>query len=116
MKHNFALVDALTAIAKHKGVTPAQLFSIAWVSSLGANVVPLAGSSYVYCCAASASFFLLILHLLDRHAKRTLENVAAGGVDLTPEDITAVNDIIENHEVQGDRYFGIGDKAAHLWG
>jgi len=95
MKHNFALVDALTAIAKHKGVTPAQLFSFAWVSSLGANVVPLAGSS---------------------HAKRTLENVAAGGVDLTLEDITAVNDIIENHEVQGDRYFGIGDKAAHLWG
>ncbi|KIM80754.1 hypothetical protein PILCRDRAFT_822023 [Piloderma croceum F 1598] len=94
MKHNIMLVDALTAIAKKKGVTPAQL-SIAWVSSLGPHVVPLPGSS---------------------HSKRTLENLDAGNIDMTPEDISEINDVIENHEVQGDRYFGIGEKAAHLWG
>jgi pyridoxine 4-dehydrogenase len=43
MKHNFALVDALTAIAEKKGVIPAQL-SIAWVSFMGSNIIPLAGS------------------------------------------------------------------------
>jgi hypothetical protein len=46
LKHNFAIVDALTAIATRKGITAAQL-SIAWVSALGPHVVPLPGSSCV---------------------------------------------------------------------
>lgn len=50
LKHNFAIVDALKAIADKKGVTAAQL-SIAWVGSLGAHVLPLPGSSYVHACA-----------------------------------------------------------------
>jgi pyridoxine 4-dehydrogenase len=45
-----------------------------------------------------------------------LENLGAGNIDMTPEDISEINDVLENHEVQGDRYFGVGDKAAHLWG
>jgi len=52
----------------------------------------------------------------DSHAKRTLENLGAGNIDMTPEDIAEINDVIENNEVRGDRAFGIGDKAAHLWG
>jgi len=44
MKHNFAIVDALTAIAERKNVSSAQL-SIAWVGSLGRHVIPLPGSS-----------------------------------------------------------------------
>jgi aryl-alcohol dehydrogenase-like predicted oxidoreductase len=46
LKHNFAIVDALTEIATRKGITPAQL-SIAWVSARGPHVVPLPGSSCV---------------------------------------------------------------------
>jgi pyridoxine 4-dehydrogenase len=38
IKHNFAIVDALTAIAQRKNVTSAQL-SIAWVGSLGTHVI-----------------------------------------------------------------------------
>ncbi|KAI0257208.1 NADP-dependent oxidoreductase domain-containing protein [Lactifluus subvellereus] len=61
--HNLQLVDALTSIANRKGITLAQL-SIAWVSALGDQVIPLPGSSNV---------------------KRTLENLLAGDVDLSGE-------------------------------
>jgi len=94
MKHNYAIVDALSNIAKRKGASSAQL-SIAWVSSLGPNVIPLVGSS---------------------HAKRTLENLGALDVDFTLEDLEAVNEVLQTHSIQGDRCFGTGDKAAHLWG
>jgi len=46
MRHNFAIVDALTNIAKKRNTTAAQL-CIAWVSSLGPHVIPIPGSSYV---------------------------------------------------------------------
>jgi aryl-alcohol dehydrogenase-like predicted oxidoreductase len=46
LKHNFAIVDALTEIATRKRLSPAQL-SIAWVSARGPHVVPLPGSSCV---------------------------------------------------------------------
>ena len=46
LKHNFAIVDAMTEIATRKGITCAQL-SIAWVSARGPHVVPLPGSSCV---------------------------------------------------------------------
>ena len=39
LKHNFAIVDALTEIAARKGITLAQL-SIVWVSARGPHVVP----------------------------------------------------------------------------
>ena len=45
-KANYAIVEALTAIAQRKNITPAQL-CIAWVGSLGDKVIPLPGSSYV---------------------------------------------------------------------
>jgi len=94
IKHNLVLVDALTVIAKRKGVTPAQL-SIAWVCSLGKYVIPIPGSS---------------------QEERTRENIAAGEVNLTPEDMEHIKEAMETHEVQGDRYFGVGNKGAHLWG
>ena len=58
LKHNFAIVDALTEIATRKGITPAQL-SIAWVSARGPHVVPLPGSSCV-----------LISPLMPRHSRK----------------------------------------------
>ena len=50
-KHNFVLVDALKAIAEKKGVTTAQL-TIAFVGSLGPEVIPLPGSRSVSPLAA----------------------------------------------------------------
>jgi len=92
-KANWALVESLVAVAEKKGVTPAQL-SIAWVASLGPHMLPLPGSS---------------------KASRTLENLQAGDIELTPEEVKAVDDIIVANPVVGDRYFGQSDEEAHLW-
>ncbi|KAF9227548.1 Aldo/keto reductase [Gyrodon lividus] len=90
IKHNFAIVDALTEIAQKKKVTSAQL-SIAWVSSLGPHVIPLPGSS---------------------HVKRTLENCAGGDITLTEAELEDIIKVIENADVKGTRY---GAAAKHLW-
>ncbi|EMD38423.1 hypothetical protein CERSUDRAFT_113579 [Gelatoporia subvermispora B] len=93
-KHNLQLVDALKAIAERKNITPAQL-CIAWVSNLGPHVLPLPGSS---------------------HKKRTLENLAGGDVELTPEEVAEINAAISGHEVKGARYVDVDPKVLHLWG
>ncbi|KAH7923875.1 Aldo/keto reductase [Leucogyrophana mollusca] len=92
MKHNMAIVDGLSTIAKRKGITPAQL-CIAWVSSLGDHVIPLPGSS------------------LDT---RTLENCAAGDVILTKEEQEEIEKVVEVNAVKGTRYGAAAQ--AHLWG
>ncbi|KAI0313922.1 aldo/keto reductase [Amylostereum chailletii] len=95
MKQNFALVDALKSIAQKKGITPAQL-AIAWVSSRGPHVIPLPGSS---------------------DAKRTSENLAAGDVVLTPEDLAEIEDVQKRFPVQGSRYVdGAPKEVTKLWG
>ncbi|KAI6117684.1 NADP-dependent oxidoreductase domain-containing protein [Pisolithus croceorrhizus] len=90
MRHNNAIVDALSEIAKRKNVTPAQL-SIAWVGALGPHVIPLPGSS---------------------HVKRTLENCAGGDAELTREELDEINRVIDNADIQGERY----PASATLWG
>jgi pyridoxine 4-dehydrogenase len=42
--HNLQLVNTLSSIANRKGITTAQL-CIAWVGSLGDDIIPLPGSS-----------------------------------------------------------------------
>jgi len=90
MKHNFAIVDALAEIARRKNVTPAQL-CLAWVASLGKHIIPLPGSS---------------------HPKRTLENCAGGSVELSVEEFTEINNVIDTAGVKGTRY----GQQALLWG
>jgi len=91
LRHNFAIVDALTALAKKKNITPAQL-CIAWVSSLGPHVIPLPGSS---------------------HAQRTLENSAGGDVVFTEAELQEISQVIESADVKGDRY--PEHHAKYLW-
>ncbi|KAI0079966.1 aldo/keto reductase [Panus rudis PR-1116 ss-1] len=93
-KANYAIVDALKAIAERKKVTPGQL-CIAWVGSLGKKVIPLPGSS---------------------NAKRTLENLAGGDIELSDEEQKEIFSIIEKFEVKGDRYTGADPQVLHLWG
>ncbi|KAE9398134.1 aldo/keto reductase [Gymnopus androsaceus JB14] len=93
-KANYAIVEGISAIAEKKGITPSQL-CIAWVASLGPHMIPLPGSS---------------------KASRTLENLQAGDIVLTPEESEAINDIIAANPVVGDRYVGASDEQAHLWG
>jgi len=80
--HNLALVSAIEAIAAKRGVTAAQL-CIAWVASLGPKVVPIPGSS---------------------NARRTIENCAAGDIELTAGDLADIKQAMTVNTVQGTRY------------
>ncbi|KAK7463588.1 hypothetical protein VKT23_006934 [Stygiomarasmius scandens] len=92
-RNNMALVDDIRAIAEKKGITPAQI-CIAWVASLGPTVIPLPGSS---------------------KASRTLENLAGGDVDLTDDELKALNEAIARTKITGDRYYGGSDADMNLW-
>jgi len=74
-------VGALSTIANQKGITLAQL-SIAWVGALGDHMIPLPGSSNV---------------------KRTLENLHAGDVRLSVEDMAEIGKLLEKHRGKGTR-------------
>ncbi|KAI0300082.1 aldo/keto reductase [Multifurca ochricompacta] len=80
--HNLALVSALEVIAAKKGITTAQL-CIAWVASLGPKVVPIPGSS---------------------NARRTVDNCAAGNIELTAEDLADIKHAMTINSVRGTRY------------
>ncbi|KAH9957776.1 aldo/keto reductase [Russula dissimulans] len=74
-------VAALSTIANRKGITLAQL-SIAWVGALGNHMIPLPGSSNV---------------------KRTLENLHAGDVQLSVEDMAEIGQLLERRRGKGTR-------------
>ncbi|KAJ7869163.1 aldo/keto reductase [Mycena olivaceomarginata] len=93
LEHNLQVVSALPELAAKKGVTPAQL-AIAWVAALGPHIIPLPGSST---------------------ASRTVENCAAGDIELSWDEMAAMNAIAEAGEVRGDRMAG-GPELEHLWG
>jgi len=100
--NNLKMVEALKAKADEKGITVAQL-CLAWIGALGPHLIPIPGSS---------------------KKSRVLENLAAGMVDLSSDDLAAINDIVEKYEVAGHRYFSTSkdsqskedkDKSLHLW-
>jgi aryl-alcohol dehydrogenase-like predicted oxidoreductase len=78
---NLELVDKISELASARNVTPAQL-AIAWVLSRGAHIVPIPGME-----------------------RRTIleENVAAADIELTGDELAAIEKVIPNGGV-GDRY------------
>ncbi|KAI0304547.1 NADP-dependent oxidoreductase domain-containing protein [Russula brevipes] len=91
---NLQFVDFLSIIANRKGITLAQL-CIAWVGALGDHVIPLPGSS---------------------NAKRTLENLGAGDVELSAEDLAEIAQLLEKYPRKGARYVdGPTEQQLHLW-
>ncbi|KAJ3732492.1 aldo/keto reductase [Lentinula guzmanii] len=97
IKANLAIVEGLKAIAESRkpSITPGQL-CIAWVASLGPTMIPLPGSS---------------------KATRTLENLEAGDIELTNKEIKAIEKVLAEHPVSGERYLGGAANAhLHLWG
>ncbi|KAG8943536.1 hypothetical protein FRC04_002824 [Tulasnella sp. 424] len=94
MAANQKIVDALGAIAQKKGISNAEL-SIAFVSNLGPHVVPLPGSS---------------------KAHRVKQNLDAGNIKLTQEEMKSIKDVLESVEVSGGRYFGKSKEQEMLWG
>ena len=79
---NLALVDALRAIAEAKGATVAQL-AIAWVLARGDDIVPLVGTT---------------------RRERLAEAVGALQLELTEEDLAAVERVAPPGAAAGDRY------------
>lgn len=79
---NLDLVEAVSAIAADKGVTPAQL-ALAWVLAQGDNLVPIPGTRRV----------------------RTLEeNIAAVEIVLTAQDLERVEAVFPKGAASGHRY------------
>jgi aryl-alcohol dehydrogenase-like predicted oxidoreductase len=81
-KTNQPLVDLLRKFAQQKKVTPAQL-ALAWLRAKKPWIVPIPGTTK--------------LHRLE-------ENLGAANVELTPEDLRAIESASSNIKVEGARY------------
>ncbi|MFD9908317.1 aldo/keto reductase [Streptomyces sp. NPDC059063] len=82
LERNLAIVDTLNSLAAEKGVTAGQL-ALAWVQHRGDDVVPIPGT---------------------RREKYLAENVAAATLDLTPDELAAIDAAAPAGGVAGTRY------------
>ena len=81
-RRNLAIADIIGAIARDKGVTPAQL-ALAWVLAQGEDVVPIPGTS---------------------NAQRLEENVRSLDVVLTTDELNRLERAAPKGAVVGERY------------
>jgi aryl-alcohol dehydrogenase-like predicted oxidoreductase len=81
-KANQAFVDLLSAIAKQKNATPAQI-ALAWLLLQKPWIVPIPGTTKL---------------------SRLDENIGAVSVELTPEDLSEIDNAASKITVQGNRY------------
>jgi aryl-alcohol dehydrogenase-like predicted oxidoreductase len=81
-KQNLALVDLVKQIAARKQATPAQI-ALAWLLTRKPWIVPIPGTTK--------------LHRLE-------ENLAAAAIELTPDDLAAIEEALEKVKVRGARY------------
>jgi aryl-alcohol dehydrogenase-like predicted oxidoreductase len=82
MAKNQAFVDLLRRVAGDKGATPAQI-ALAWLLSQRPYIVPIPGTTK--------------LHRLE-------ENLGAGGVELSEDDLREIEGAASHIRVEGDRY------------
>lgn len=81
-KANQALVDKLASIAATKGATSAQI-ALAWLLAQKPWIVPIPGTTKLH---------------------RLKENLDAATVELSAEDLSAIQDALEHIQIQGERY------------
>ncbi len=79
---NQTVVDLVTRIARDKGATPGQV-ALAWLLAQKPWIVPIPGT---------------------RRTARIEENLGGAALDLTTDDLTAIETALADLEVQGDRY------------
>lgn len=82
MAANQALVDLLGTIAAQVGVTPAQI-ALAWLQARRPWIVPIPGT---------------------KRLERLEENIGASAVDLSPDDVRAIEDAVAQVDIVGARY------------
>ena len=83
---NFSVVEALTAIAAEKGVTPAQL-ALAWILAQGEHIAPIPGTTKI---------------------ARLEENVGAVDVTFSAEELARIAAAVPETAVEGERYAPAG--------
>ncbi|WP_421899983.1 aldo/keto reductase [Maridesulfovibrio sp.] len=89
---NKTIADSLARIAEDKGCTLAQL-SLAWVCAQGENIVPIPGTTKI---------------------KNLDSNIEATQVNLSNDDLTAIETILTANTVQGNRYTDEGMKGVNI--
>ncbi|MFF7728606.1 aldo/keto reductase [Streptomyces sp. NPDC008001] len=82
LERNLAIVAKLNELAAEKGVTAGQL-ALAWVQHRGDDVVPIPGT---------------------RRQRYLEENLAALAIELTPEDLAAIEAAAPPEQIAGTRY------------
>ncbi|QLE70346.1 aldo/keto reductase [Streptomyces rectiverticillatus] len=82
LERNLAIVAKLNELAAEKGVTAGQL-ALAWVQHRGEDVVPIPGT---------------------RRQRYLEENLAALAIELTPEDLAAIEAAAPPERIAGTRY------------
>ena len=83
---NLSLVEALTAIAAEKGITPAQL-ALAWILAQGEHIAPIPGTTKI---------------------GRLEENLGAVDVVLSADDLARIAAAVPETAVEGARYSEAG--------
>jgi aryl-alcohol dehydrogenase-like predicted oxidoreductase len=81
-KANQALVDLIRSFAEEKKLTPAQI-ALAWLLAKKPWIVPIPGTTKL---------------------ARLEENLGAANVELTPDDVSALEEASSKIKLQGDRY------------
>ncbi len=82
VQKNYALVEALHALAETKGCSAGQL-ALAWVMAQGDDVSPIPGT---------------------RKLERLEENAQATAIELSAEDLAEIESAFPSEEVVGGRY------------
>ncbi len=82
LKANQALIDLLASIGKRKNATPAQI-ALAWLLAQKPWIVPIPGTT---------------------NPNRLEENIGAGAIELTPEDLRDIDSAASKIKVEGARY------------
>jgi aryl-alcohol dehydrogenase-like predicted oxidoreductase len=82
LAQNVELADRVRALAEQRGVTPAQL-ALAWVHAKGDDIVPIPGT---------------------KRRARLDENAGAEGIELSDEDVEALDQAVPADAVVGGRY------------
>jgi aryl-alcohol dehydrogenase-like predicted oxidoreductase len=92
LEANLALVGRVEAMAREKGATPGQL-ALAWLLARGPDVVPIPGT---------------------KRRARLEENVGALRVQLTGDDVRALDEAVPRGAAVGSRYPAAQMKAVYL--
>jgi aryl-alcohol dehydrogenase-like predicted oxidoreductase len=92
LKQNSSLIESFKSIGKRIQASPGQL-ALAWLLAQKPWIVPIPGT---------------------RRRSRLTENIAAAQFVLTPSDLTAIEEAIRAHPVQGQRYDPVGLAMVNL--